>query len=665
MFKRFFRFTLIAAILLLPLKENILTSADALTTNVRVGFCAYMPPYQYIDSAGDIKGFHIDILEEVAKNIDLNLEYIPYNTTSQAMESLEKGDVDLVLGAVKNSVNDYNALYSSPLSTTNICLVANKNTAERYRENPKINENIVSEFGIIEYKYLSNIGNGITILTANQKSGIELLLSDRADMLVGIRECVSWYLDEENKNDDYIVINNYLSSAEFCIALREGDKFFQYSIDGVLSDIRTSDFYDSLYSKWFDIYTVDYRYLFRIAIIVIACALLAIATYVIISNRKRTAQIESENRLRYSIIESSPAAMVLINMNQIIEYMNRNAMNMAGIKGYNAGASLKSMKVFREIIEKVGGNIFSGEWESKTGTIDYCKKRGKSENEKYRYNIQKMLSYDNQTKALLTVENITSEDREREAAFEKEKNETLNSIIAGIAHEIKNPLTTINASASMMEKKGDNEKFREAFAAYVPQEIDRITRLIDSLLNYARPSASRIEEVNLTEVIESVYELVKVTAKKTQVTMEIQDKESLYFLGDKDKIKQALLNLMINSVEATKNRMAEDKQPHYIKIEASAENDSVLIKVIDDGIGMTPEELERCTAPFYTTKPAGTGIGLALIKQYIEEAGGTLTIESEKMKYTCAEIQLPAANRRSHNHRPQEGNTDEKENLNS
>ena len=144
MFKRFFRFTLIAAILLLPLKENILTSADALTTNVRVGFCAYMPPYQYIDSAGDIKGFHIDILEEVAKNIDLNLEYIPYNTTSQAMESLEKGDVDLVLGAVKNSVNDYNALYSSPLSTTNICLVANKNTAERYRENPKINENIVS-----------------------------------------------------------------------------------------------------------------------------------------------------------------------------------------------------------------------------------------------------------------------------------------------------------------------------------------------------------------------------------------------------------------------------------------------------------------------------------------------------------------------------------------
>mgnify|MGYP003370103032 CR=1 FL=1 len=651
MVRRFLKFAMITMMVILIIKVNELSSY-ALTTNIRVGFCAYMPPYQYIDIKNDPKGFHIEILEEIAKNIELKLEYIPFHTTSEAMESLEKGDIDMVLGVARNTVSDYNVLYSSPLSTTNLCLVTNKRIANRYKENQRINENIASEFGIIDYKYLSNIGNGITILTANQKSGIELLLSERTDMLVGVRECVTYYLKKEKKNDDYIIVNNYLSSAEFCVALRQGDQYIQHSIDEVLSDIRTSDFYDSLYNKWFDIYTVDYRYLFRIAIIVIVGVLSTIAIYVIISSKRRTAQIEAENRLRYSIIESSPAAMVLINMNHIIEYMNRNAMNIAGINGYNSGASLKNMRIFREIIEKAGGNIFDNEWESKTGNIDYYKKREKAGNrntgnKKYRYNIQKMFSYDNQTKALLTVEDITSEDREREAAFEKEKNETLNSIIAGIAHEIKNPLTTINASASMMEKKGDNQKFREAFAAYVPQEIERITRLIDSLLDYARPSASKIEKVNLAEIIESIYELVKITAKNIDIARDIDDKENLYFLGDKDKIKQALLNLMINSVEAIKNKKTEDKKRHYIKIEVSAENDNISIKVSDDGVGMTPKELERCTTPFYTTKPAGTGIGLAFIKQYVEEAGGSLIIDSVKMQYTCVEIQLPAYEERS------------------
>ena len=65
------------------------------------------------------------------------------------------------------------------------------------------------------------------------------------------------------------------------------------------------------------------------------------------------------------------------------------------------------------------------------------------------------------------------------------------------------------------------------------------------------------------------------------------------------------------------------------------------VKISDDGVGMSPEELAHCTEPFYTTKPAGTGIGLAISKQYIEEIGGTITISSEKNRYTCVEIRLP------------------------
>lgn len=619
-------------------------SSYALTTNVRVGFCAYMSPYQYVTEDGVPQGFHIDLMKEIADDVDLVLEYIPYETTSTAMNALKKGEVDMVLGVAQEQFFSTNARYSSPLSTANICIVANGATAENYRNGKSNFGNTAVEFGLVEYTYLSNLGHGDIILTGNQKSSIEMLLRGRVKMMVGVKECILWYLDKKDLSDDYVIINNFLSSADFTVAVQQGDRQLCNDIDESLSVLRTSSRYDDLYNKWFNFSTVDYRQLFRIAIMVIVCVLIGVAVFMLISFRRRTARAEAESRLRYSIIESSPAGMVLIDRNHNIEYMNRNAMNLAGLSSYKVGESLSSLAIFSDVIQKAGGDIFEKEWDSKTGIIDFYKKRSKANKEKYRWNIQKMNPYGNQQGALLTVENITTEEREREAAFEKEKNETLNSLIAGIAHEIKNPLTAINASAAMMEKKGHNEKFRQAFTEHIPQEIDRITRLIDNLLDYARPGVSKIEDVSLSEVIRSVYELSKVTAKKTQIIIDISDEDKLIVRGDRDKLKQSLLNLMINSVEATKNMAAKDNETHNIKVECFAENEVAVIRITDDGVGMTAQELERCTMPFWTTKKAGTGIGLALTKQYIEEAGGQLSIDSVKNEFTCVEIQIPVSN---------------------
>ena len=99
---------------------------------------------------------------------------------------------------------------------------------------------------------------------------------------------------------------------------------------------------------------------------------------------------------------------------------------------------------------------------------------------------------------------------------------------------------------------------------------------------------------------------------------------------------------MINSIEATKLMAARDKAAHSIVLEALKQDGQIIIRITDDGVGMTAYEAEKCTTPFYTTKAAGTGIGLSLTKQYIEEAGGSMQIKSEKDKYTCVAISLPA-----------------------
>ena len=642
--------------------------AQALTTTIRVGFCDQMPPYQYCDVNGQPRGFHVDVLEHIAEKEDLILEYIPFGTTIGALNSLEEGNVDIVLGVVDGKYLEYDIRYSDTVSTANLCLTASAETAREYKEEPGRHFTKVCEFRVVDFAFLHTLSKGTTIIKGNQISAIETFLNGSADMIVGVKDCLHWYFQEHDIDDDYVILNNYLASADFTIAVRQGDRYLYEAINQNLTSLRASAEYEKLYHIWLEQdKSVDYQKILRYTLYAIFFCLIFLSAYLIVSYRakkkltelvvvrtaelhetnqkleRRTAQVEAENRLRYSILEASPAGMILVDETLNIEYMNRSALEIAGLKTYRSGEPMRSMRILREILWDAGGKIFTAGWDDTSGTFEFYRDKARHIREKYRYSVHKMTLSEGRQGALITLENVTAEENEREAAFEKEKNETLNSLIAGIAHEIKNPLTAISASAAMIQTKGDNEKFRQAFSAYIPQEIERITRLINSLIDYARPAESRVELISLKDILPSVAELAKVTAKNTSIQVNMEDSSLLQFTGDRDKMKQALLNIVINSIEAIRQKQDDIQQHHEIIIEAFRQEDSVLIKVTDDGVGMSPGQLNRCMNPFYTTKAAGTGIGLALTKQYVEEVGGTITITSEKNIFTCVEIQLPAA----------------------
>ncbi|MBQ8562852.1 MAG: transporter substrate-binding domain-containing protein [Firmicutes bacterium] len=640
----------------------------ALTTTVRVGFCDQMPPYQYTDEQGTPHGFHVDVLESIAEEEDLLLEYHTYNTTFEAMDELEAGNVDLVLGCVDGRYPGYSIRYSNPVSTTNLCLITTSTLASKYREEKTGYRRMAAEFNLCDFTFLYSLTKGSVQLEQNQISTIEGLAEGQVEMIVVIKDCLLWYLQEHETEDDYVILNNYLASADFTIAVREGDRHLYEAVNNSLVSLRTSGEYEDLYTSWIaKDKSVDYQKLLKTVLYIAGIALIFLAAYLIVSYRakkklarlvevrtselyeanqkleRRTAQVEAENRLRYSIIEASPAGMVLVDENMNIEYMNNSALQIAGLHSYLSGKPAENLRILREILRDAGGKIFTADWEYTSGSFAFYRDKARHIKETYRYSIHKMTLYEESKGALITLENVTAEEKEREATFEKEKNETLNSIIAGIAHEIKNPLTTISASAAMIETKGNNEKFRKAFSTYIPQEIERITRLINNLIDYARPSGSQIELLSLHEILPSVVELAKVTAKNTEFVVTMNPRDSLQFTGDRDKMKQALLNIVINSIEATRQKQEDIQHRHEIIIEAYRMENAVVIKVTDDGIGMSASQLNRCMNPFYTTKPAGTGIGLALTKQYVEEVGGKITITSQKNIFTSVEIQLPAA----------------------
>ncbi|MBR5488521.1 MAG: transporter substrate-binding domain-containing protein, partial [Firmicutes bacterium] len=519
--------------------------AHALTTTVRVGYCDQMPPYQYTDADGLPKGFHVDVLEYIAEKEDLLLEYEAFGTTFEALDQLEEGSVDIVLGAAAGKYFDYNVRYSNPVSTANICLVAAAEIVPKYKNENKKTYTVVCEYQMASFSLLSSLTRGNAIVKGNQMAAVETLTEGDAEMIVGVKDCLLWYFQENEIDDDYIILNNYLDSADFTIAVRNSDKHLYDAVNKNIAVLRTSAEYEKLYNTWLAYDKgVDYQKVLKYVLYAVGICLIFLITYLIASYRakqkltelveirtselnetnqkleRRTAQVEAENRLRYSIIEASPAGMVLVDELMQIEYMNSRALQIAGIQNFRRGEVLGRLRIFREILRDAGG-IFTANWDYKAGSFEFYKDKEHRNREKYRYSIHKMTLSEGAQGALITLENVTAEEKEREAAFEKEKNETLNSLIAGIAHEIKNPLTAISASAAMIQEKGDNEKFRQAFSAFIPQEIDRVTRLINSLIDYARPSGSKIELVSLNEIILSVAELAKVTAKKIDISVEM------------------------------------------------------------------------------------------------------------------------------------------------
>ena len=236
---------------------------------------------------------------------------------------------------------------------------------------------------------------------------------------------------------------------------------------------------------------------------------------------------------------------------------------------------------------------------------------------------------------MLSVEDVTREEQQKQVFFEMEKNRALNTLVAGIAHEIKNPLTAIqNYSALIPEQKG-NAEFMNSFSKFVPRETERINGLIESLLNYARPARSDVSVIDLNDLLTSCTGLLFSVAKQAGIRIQTRFEKNIKIKGHKDHIQQALVNYLSNAVDAVRQRAEiEQGAPGLISVILKEKECHARIEIYDQGVGMDEEEIRQCMEPFYTTKEKGTGLGMATALQRIRENHGDVWVESAKGEFT-------------------------------
>ncbi|MDO6452586.1 HAMP domain-containing sensor histidine kinase [Neptunomonas phycophila] len=208
------------------------------------------------------------------------------------------------------------------------------------------------------------------------------------------------------------------------------------------------------------------------------------------------------------------------------------------------------------------------------------------------------------------------------ATIDIERQASLGQLAAGLAHDIRNPLTIVGMTIKTLIKREAKPKHVEMLHM-VEEEIDRVEQVVNNLLNYARPNPPKQEHLHLSDELDSIAALVDASARKQHVILKIECPQDLTILADPSHVRQVLMNLILNAIQAMPPAGGEillsgQKQEHHI-----------VLSVIDNGPGISDTELARVFEPFFTTKTAGTGLGLSICKTLLNANHAELTIESE------------------------------------
>lgn len=226
----------------------------------------------------------------------------------------------------------------------------------------------------------------------------------------------------------------------------------------------------------------------------------------------------------------------------------------------------------------------------------------------------------------------------RSAASASERLASVGRMAAGLAHEIRNPLVSIRTFTQLLPERHADEEFRSSFLDLTLAEIDRITTLVGELLSYARPAAPAAEEDASTDVADCVERtclLLRSHARGAGVSLdceigEIADRAAI----DEDKLRQVVINLVVNAIQACDGR-------GRVRVgAASAPDGRITIEVRDDGRGMSEDVAAKIFEPFFTTRREGTGLGLALVRGLLDEAGATIAVETTPGCGTTFRVEL-------------------------
>lgn len=354
----------------------------------------------------------------------------------------------------------------------------------------------------------------------------------------------------------------------------------------------------------------------------------------------KTKDLEALQDLNQLIVENVGTGLVTVDLEERITYANRAAAMILDDLGLR-GKFLT--QVFKNLSEKLA---MVSTKRSRAVRIEEEFLNYKNERLHLEAVISALLGSDKEMQGYVIIfQDVTQMKRMEFQMRQQEKLAAVGQLAAGIAHEIRNPLASISGSIQMLASDtGAQSPENQRLMRIVLKEIDRLNDLISEFLEFVRPDVKAEHPVDLNRLVTEVLEMVQFNKTvRSDVRLNSALNSKGVVLGHFDKLKQAILNIVINSYQA----MEKSEVPE-LHIETKDMDDHVLLTIRDNGIGIEEKNLRRIFEPFHTTKPKGTGLGLAITHKILENHEARVYVESEPGRGTSFMIEFPAQDPTGH-----------------
>ncbi|NME96030.1 transporter substrate-binding domain-containing protein [Clostridium cochlearium] len=597
------------------------------------------PPFEYISDNKNYTGFNVDIIRAVSLTCGLEVQFYPMDW-DEACKKLKNGEIDLIQGMKKTQEREKEYDFSKPYFQNNQSIfILNENLDINKYEDLK-GKKVALQKGDVAINNLKALGNVEVVFTKDQEDALKILLNKSVDAYIGNTVTGINYVDKLEIRDDIKIVDVPINSTEYSVAVKKGNTKLLNLINKGLEEIKENGTYETVYRKWFG-HDITYpRWYVRkvftftlIATVVSIILLLIFFTWNDILHKEvekktkelelfnkslisKNNQIQEEKDFREQILNNIFNGIITLSEDDKIIFINKAAKEILRLNKDLCGEYFQSTYLkdffdidndFTEIIEK------KLELKENNTNDFYIRYRVNFINERENNRKKKIISFRDITEEKIMEENIRTKD----------KMHSLGTLVSGIAHEIRNPLTSIKMYTELIPIKYDNERFRERISKDIPLEIDRLNNIIKDLLEYSKPRKPFKQEINLLDELNKITMFLLDKLKKNKVNMYINVENNIYVYMDKNHFRQVMINLLINAIEST-------EEMGKINIYSKQKDEKIFLYIQDNGCGIEEKELNKLFNPFYTTKSEGTGLGLFVSYQLLTENNVKINIRSKK-----------------------------------
>jgi len=357
-------------------------------------------------------------------------------------------------------------------------------------------------------------------------------------------------------------------------------------------------------------------------------------------------KLAKERRLLETIFDVIRDGILVLDGAGSIQYANLQGRRLIGLKESGVG-KVKVVRAAPEIARALGLDRKTGFPEAEVITrelsISYPE---------YRYvrlyavpiDSEDNLEATKHSRSLAVVLSDVTEDKvSTEELIESEKIASVMNLAAGVAHELGNPLNSINIHLQLMMRRfdevADNEKLEKSLGACV-KEVERLDGIIAHFLEAIRPSEPDFREINLLELLEESLRGREEEFKARKVSIQVEEGAKTPFVfADPDQLKQVFFNVIGNAIDAMGN---EPK----LSIVTRGDDENVYVQFVDSGVGIAKEDIPKVFEPYYTTKKNGHGIGMMIVYRIMRDHGGDVGIDSKPGAGTIVTLRFPRKDRR-------------------